>query len=166
MGHRNEQFEVPIEVPKARGSYLVHRVEGCPIRSTEQMTGVRRDTITRLLVPTWEGCQKLPNKTMKGLQCESIQLDEIWTFFGNKKPHLNRADNPFEMGDFWTWVALDSDTVLVPTIQIARRNIETARDVISDLRSSLTTRIQLSSDMLCQRVDAVEESFGAEVDYA
>ena len=48
-------------------------VEGNSIRSIERMTGVHRDTICRLLVRVGDGCQRLMEKTMRGLDCRRIQ---------------------------------------------------------------------------------------------
>ena len=52
-------------------------VEGNSIRSTERMTGAHRDTITRLLVEVGEGCAKIMDEQMRGLNCARIQVDEI-----------------------------------------------------------------------------------------
>lgn len=47
-------------------------VEGNSIRSTERMTGTRRDTICRLLVEVGEGCAKIVDKRMRDLSCRRI----------------------------------------------------------------------------------------------
>lgn len=55
-------------------------IEGCSIRSTERMTGLHRDTIKQLLVLAGERCAKLMDERMRGLKCNFVQCDEIWTF--------------------------------------------------------------------------------------
>ena len=68
-------------VPLARRIQVINcLVEGNSIRSTERLTGAHRDTILRLLVQVGEGCDRLMDKRMRGLQCERIQVDEIWSF--------------------------------------------------------------------------------------
>jgi hypothetical protein len=49
---------------------------------------------------------------------------------------------------------------------VGKRDAETARTFIDDLASRMTNRIQLSSDGLRLYVEAVEASFGGNVDYA
>jgi transposase len=41
--------------------------EGNSIRSIERMTGVHRDTITRLGVRMGEGCQRIMHENLRGL---------------------------------------------------------------------------------------------------
>jgi len=141
-------------------------VEGTSIRSVERMTGVHRDTIMRLMVRVGQGCQRIMDEKMRGLSSKHIQLDEIWCYVGKKQRHVKDSDDLNTVGDFWTWVALDADTKLVPTFKVGKRDLSTAQAFIADLQSRLTNRIQLSSDGLRLYVEAVEESFGADVDYA
>ena len=63
-------------------------VEGSSIRATERMTGVHRDTITRLLVRVGAGCASAMDDRMRDLSCEQIQVDEIWCYVGKKQRHL------------------------------------------------------------------------------
>jgi len=130
------------------------------------MTGVHRDTITRLMVRVGNACQKLMDQKMVNLKCKNLQLDEIWCYVGKKQRHLKLTDDPNKYGDFWTWVAIDADSKLVPSYKVGKRNKWMAREFINDLSSRLANRVQLSSDKLRHYVDAIEEGFGYEVDYA
>jgi hypothetical protein len=69
------------------------------------------------------------------------------------------------VGDVWTWVALDSETKLVPTFAVGDRSGYMADCFIEDLASRLSHRVQFSSDALRAYTDAVERAFGAGVDY-
>ncbi len=140
-------------------------VEGSSVRSTERITGVHRDTILRLMVRVGNACEKYMDQAMMNLKCKKVQVDEIWCYVGKKQRHIKTKDDPNTCGDFWTWVAIDADSKLVPTYKVGKRNSRMARQFISDLSSRLENRIQLSSDMLKFYVDAVEESFGADIDY-
>jgi len=141
-------------------------VEGTSIRSVERMTGIHRDTIMRLVLRIGKGCQRLMDERLRGLTSRHIQLDEIWCFVGKKQRHVRESDDPSSVGDFWTWVAIDADTKLIPTFKVGKRDAATAQNFIDDLQSRLTNRVQLSSDGLRLYVEAVEESFGSDVDYA
>src|SRR5215212_7341783 len=58
--------------------------EGNSIRSIERMTGIHRDTIMRLGVRIGQGCAGLLDQKMRNLDCNRIELDEIWGFIGKK----------------------------------------------------------------------------------
>jgi hypothetical protein len=70
-----------------------------------------------------------------------------------------------DVGDIWTWVALDPETTLVPTFAIGDRTQYMANCFIEDLASRLAHRVPLSSDGLEAYQDALERAFGCEVDY-
>jgi len=140
-------------------------VNGSSVRATERMTDVHRDTILRLMVKVGNGCEKLMAQELKGLSCRHVQLDEIWSFVGRKQRRLTERDNPTQVGDFWTFVALDTDTRLVPAYKVGKRDLETTIAFLTALRSRVTNRVLLSSDAMPAYVDAIDRVFGSDVDY-
>ena len=96
----------------------------------------------------------------------ALDIDEIWTYVGKKQRHVSSQDDMNTVGDFWTWVALDAETKLVPSYRVGKRDAATAQAFIADLSVRLANRVQLSSDGLKLYLEAVEASFGADVDYA
>jgi IS1 family transposase len=139
--------------------------EGSSIRSVERITGVHRDTIMRLGVRVGKGCANLLDQKMRNLSCEHLQFDELWGFIGKKQKHVQPDDNP-DCGDVWTFCAIDSDTKLVPSFKVKKRDMRTANAFVSDVASRLKNRVQISTDGLPGYVEAVEKAFGANVDYA
>jgi hypothetical protein len=89
-------------------------VEGCSIRSTERMLDVSRETVLSLLVRVGEGCEALHDVMMRDLPCERIECDEIWGFVAKKNKNLRPTDDAGQMGDAWTFVAIDADSKLIP----------------------------------------------------
>jgi IS1 family transposase len=144
-------------------------VEGNSIRSTERMVGVHRDTIMRLLVRVGERCQVILDERMHGFHSRLIQADEIWTFVGKKEGHLSREEclNP-AIGDQYVFVALDAETKLVPTFTVGKRDGRTALAFLTDLQHRLTGngRIQLTTDGFRAYLDAVDSTFGSNIDFA
>ena len=140
-------------------------VEGNSIRSVERITGVHRDTICRLLLRIGAGCAETHDELMYGLRFRSMQVDEIWAYVGMKQKQLRGLQDP-EFGDWYTFVAIDDDTKLVPSYRVARRLHSEAQEFITDLSYRVDTRIQLFSDAFHPYADCVEMAFGAEVDYA
>ena len=108
-------------------------VEGSSIRSIERMSGVHRDTIMRLLVRVGNTCEEIMDSTMKDLPCKDIEVDEVWSFVGKKQRHVKPEDDPNEVGDFYTFIALDPITKLIPTYRVGKRDLPNAQAFISDL---------------------------------
>lgn len=143
-------------------------VEGNSIRSTERMTGLHRDTIMRLLVRAGDKCQEIMDTHLRGVYCKRMQIDEIFTYVFKKEKRLSAKERlQGEYGDQYLFVALDPDTKLVPTFTIGKRNLETTMVFMESLHEKLkgNGRIQLSSDGFTSYVRAVEETFGADIDY-
>ena len=139
--------------------------EGSSIRSIERITGVHRDTIMRLGVRVGKSCAGLLDSKMRNLSCRQLQFDELWGFIGKKERHV-RPDDSAQLGDVWTFCAIDAETKLVPSFKVGKRDAVTANAFVSDVAGRLTNRVQISSDALRAYVEAVELAFGAEVDFA
>jgi len=122
-------------------------VEGCSIRATVRMTGIAKNTVTKLLGDIGEVCSVFQNKAMRNLRCQKLQLDEIWSFVGAKKKNVPlERKHEFGIGDVWTWVAIDSDTKLVPSWFVGTRDSESATSFVKDLAGRLANRVQITSD--------------------
>ena len=139
--------------------------EGSSIRSIERMTGIHRDTIMRLGVKVGQGCTRAMDATMRDLSCERLEMDEIWGFIGKKDMHVRPGDDP-QLGNVWTFCAIDADTKLVPAFKVGDRSQATANAFVRDVASRMRNRVQISTDGLRAYVNAIEQTFGADVDYA
>src|SRR5437868_13886909 len=134
--------------------------EGNSIRSIERMTGIHRDTIMRLGVRVGQGCAKLLDAKMRNLDCQRIELDEIWGFIGKKVRHLREDDDP-TFGDVWTYCAIDAESKLVPSYKVAsKRNTPNTIELIADLKSRINNRIHICSDAINAYADAIEFVYG------
>ena len=138
--------------------------EGSSIRSIERITGVHRDTIMRLGVKVGQGCTVLLDEKMRNLPCRLLQFDEVWGFIGKKERHVRPDDDP-QYGDVWTFCAIDAETKLVPSFKCGKRDLATAKVFVADVQSRMTNRVQISADALRAYVDAIEQTFGADVDF-
>jgi IS1 family transposase len=145
--------------------------EGNSLRSVSRMTGIARNTITKLVVDLGRACHEYQDRTFRDLRCKRLQVDEIWSFVYAKQKNVRTAKAaPLDAGDVWTFTAIDADTKLVPSWMVGARDYATARDFCEDLASRLTGRVQLTSDGMKAYVYAVGAAFdtGSEVavDYA
>ncbi len=139
--------------------------EGNSIRGIERMTGIHRDTIMRLGVRVGGACAALLDEKMRGLNCNRIEVDELWGFIGKKQKQASAEDRRAGLGDVWTFLAIDADSKLMPSFVVGQRDGYHTKMFMDDLASRLTNRIQLSSDAMAAYPDAVERAFGAQVDY-
>jgi IS1 family transposase len=141
--------------------------EWSSMRSISRVVDVSINTVTKLLVDAGTACALFHDETVRNLNASRIQCDEIWSFCYAKQQHVENAKKPVEgAGDIWTWTAIDSESKLIVSWMVGSRDGETAHVFLEDLKSRLTTRVQLTTDGHRAYLEAVESAFGAEVDYA
>ena len=142
-------------------------VEGNSIRSVERMTGCHRDSIMKLSVRVGEGCRRLHDARMRGLQVSLIEADEQWSFIGCKQKRVSDAEKRTgERGDCYVFVALDATSKAVLSYVIGKRTAENTVALAKDLRARVMNRPQITADGFTPYPDAIEAAFGADVDFA
>lgn len=96
-----------------------------------------------------------------------IECDEIWQFcYAKAKNVPEDKRGTFGYGDVWTWTALDADSKLIVSWLVGGRDGGTAYAFMTDVAGRLRNRVQLTTDGHKVYVEAVEDAFGADVDYA
>src|SRR5271170_3803539 len=97
-----------------RARIITALVAGCSIRSTSRMTGVAINvainTVVKLAVDAGAACSEYQDRVMRNLNCERVQIDEIWTFCCAKAKNVTleiKEKNPYA-GDTWTFTAIDA----------------------------------------------------------
>src|SRR5208282_3361271 len=100
-------------------------------------------------------------------KAKRIQCDEIWAFCYSKQKRVAMAKTaPAGAGDVWTWTAIETESKLIVGYLSGGRDGEYAMALMDDLRLRLATRVQLTTDGHRAYLDAVEEAFGTDIDYA
>jgi IS1 family transposase len=141
--------------------------EGNSIRSVARMTGIARNTIAKLLVDLGEACTKYQHEHLRNLSCRRLEADEIWSFVCAKQKNVAfDCEGELGVGDVWTFTAIDADTKLVPSWLVGPRDVGTATEFMRDLAGRLASRVQLTTDGLKAYLYAVEDAFGADIDFA
>ena len=141
-------------------------VEGNSIRSTSRMTGIARNTITKLLVDLGSACMKFHDEHIRNVRVRRLQCDEIWAYVGAKARNVSDKKKEIGWGDIWTWVGLDADTKLCVSYLVGGRGAEWAMDFMQDCASRIQGRVQITTDGHKAYLEAVESAFGADIDYA
>ena len=138
--------------------------ESNSIRAVERLTDVHRDTIMRLGKRIGEACHRLHDVRMRGLQVSCLELDETWGFVKKKQKNL-QEDDPAEYGDTYLWIALDIHTKLIVSYWVGKRSGEDALVFLTDVRQRVINRPHITSDAFKAYEDAVDQTFGLDVDY-
>jgi IS1 family transposase len=141
-------------------------VEGNSIRSTSRMTGIARNTVTKLLVDLGQACMQYHDQNVRNLTVRRLQCDEIWAYVGAKAKNVSAAKKEIGWGDVWTWVGIDVQTKLVVSYLVGGRGGDWAKDFMQDGASRIKNRVQITTDGHKAYLEAVEDAFGADVDYA
>ena len=150
-----------------RSMILSLLVEGSSMRSISRTTGVSINTVTKLLVDAGMACAEYHHNTVRNVRSKRVQCDEIWSFCYTKQSNRLDAVNPPEKaGDVWTWTALDADSKLIISYLVGGRDSGYALEFMDDVRKRLANRVQLTTDGHRAYMEAVEDAFGADVDYA
>jgi IS1 family transposase len=156
--------KLPLE---KRAQILGMMVEGVSIRSISKLTGASKNTIAKLLADAGAACSEYQDRTLRGLPCKRLQLDEIWSFVYAKSKNVRAAKNAPEVaGDVWTWTAIDADTKLIASWMVGDRSGATAKVFVSDLASRLANRVQITTDGHGAYLQAIDNAFGVDVGYA
>jgi len=141
--------------------------DGMSLRAITRITGASINTVTALVVTAGRACADYQDQAFRNLTCKRLQVDEIWAFCYAKQRNVASAKAAPEMaGDLWTWTAIDTDTKLMPSWLVGSRDGDAAKVFIADLASRLSNRVQLTTDGHKPCLEAVEEAFGADIDYA
>jgi IS1 family transposase len=142
-------------------------VEGSSMRSISRVADVSINTVAKALADAGDACAAFHDETVRGVKSKRIQCDEIWSFVYAKKRNVEDAKAaPEGAGDAWTWTALDSDSKLIVSYLVANRDAPSAKLFMEDVASRLANRVQLTTDALRSYLDAVEDAFGGDIDYA
>lgn len=140
-------------------------LEGMSVRAISRITGLHKNTILSLMVTASESAQRVFDGLVRNVKPKFVQMDELWCMVGCHGKKV-RPDSPTGWGDQWTWLALDSDTKMILSYHIGARNTVSAFHFVRDLSQRTAGKYQITTDALRGYVGAIEEWFGADVDFA
>ena len=142
-------------------------VEGSSMRSISRVADVSINTVAKLLAEAGEACAAHHDQAVRGVKSKRVQCDEIWSFVYAKKRNVETAKAaPDGAGDAWTWTALDADSKLIVSFLVGSRDAACAHDFMQDVAGRLANQVQLTTDAFKAYLDAVEDAFGGDIDYA
>lgn len=166
--HKSSDIRGMNKLPlKTRVQILTMLCEGSSMRSISRVADVSINTVSKLLVDAGKFCAELHDREVRNVKSKRVQCDEIWSFVGAKAKNVSTMKQPVAgAGDVWTWTALDSDSKLIVSWLVGGRDSEYALAFMDDVRDRLANRVQMTTDGHKAYLNAVEEAFGADIDYA
>ncbi len=159
------EMRLPLEKAVA---VMQHLVEGCSIRTAEQITGVEKRTILSLLALVGPRCTRLLEERIHSLSVKDVQCDEVWRWVGMKEKTKNRkgADSK-QLGDAWCFVAMERHTKLILAWHLGRRSEADTVAFTEKLAHATRGNFQITTDGFKPYRDAVVLTLGAQhVDFA
>lgn len=132
--------------------------------ATCRLTGASKKTVERLLADAGTLAAQFHDLTVRGLSVDRVQVDELWAFVGAKQKQVERGASG--EGSTWTWTAIDSDSKLMISYLVGKRDGAYAVQFAYDIADRVEGRFQLTSDGLGAYPDAIIEAFGDSIDYA
>ena len=156
------------KLPHAKRTHILNLLcEGSSLRAISRVVDVSINTVTKLLVDAGEACAAYHDEHVRNVKAKRVQCDEIWSFCYAKQRNVKDAKAaPEGAGDVWTWTALDAESKLMVSYLVGGRDSEYAWALMDDLRGRLANRVQLTTDGHKAYLNAVEDAFGDDVDYA
>lgn len=149
----------------AQVQVVSHLVECTSIRAIKRLTGIHRDTISRLLLRVGAGCNRLHHRLVRDVSTKTLQLDEAWSWVHTKNKRV-RISDPDEYGDAWVYYALATDSRLIVSYGVDKRTGEAANVFLEDVRCRVVGSPQIVTDGWMPYREAVERAFGAQARHA
>jgi IS1 family transposase/transposase-like protein len=138
--------------------------EGMGIRAISRLTGLHQQTVLNVLARAGSKAGRFLDVTVRNVQPESIQADEMWCFVGCKE-RANDTHDPFR-GDQYLFLATDSKSKLIISHIIGKRSPQNTELLLNDLKQRVANRMQLTTDGFEAYRIAVPRTIGKDVDFA
>jgi IS1 family transposase len=132
--------------------------EGTPINAVCRMFGVGKNTVLRIVEETGEALNDYMHRTFRDIAVDRLAMDEQWQYVGKHGQRM--AKKEAGRGDFWLWAGIDSDTKLIVSFRIGRRDWSTSEDFIEDIASRIVGHVQIATDPHRSYVPHIRTFFG------
>src|SRR5438093_428642 len=127
---------------KSRAQILGMMVEGISMRSITRLTGASKNTVAKLLKDAGEACIAYHDEYVRNVKAKRVQCDEIWSFCQMKEKRVPKAiRGSFGIGDVYTWTGIDSDSKLIVSYLVGKRDARYAKAFVADLSERLANRV-------------------------
>jgi transposase-like protein/IS1 family transposase len=142
-------------------------VEGSSVSTIERITGVHHGTILKLLVLAGERCEKIMGRYVRNVQVRDVEMDEVWSFIGKKEKRVRPEDDQ-NLGDAYTFVAIERNSKLVLNIAMGKRDQATTDVFVEGVRDAIAPgcTFQVTTDGFAPYRTAIPNTLEDVADYA
>jgi IS1 family transposase len=131
------------------------------------MTDSSKGAVIKLLEDVGAACRTYHDEHVRGVRANRVPCDGVWSFcYAKEKNVPDSLKGRFGYGDTWTWTGIEAQTKLIIAWHVGRRDANAAREFILDLADRIANHIQLTTDGHRAYLDAVDEAWIGDVDYA
>ena len=142
-------------------------VDGNSLSAISRITDVHLGTITKLLVLVGEKCERIMGQCVRNVRVRDIEMDEVWAFIGKKQKRV-RPDDDQNLGDAYTFVAIERHSKLVLNIAMGKRDQVTTDVFVEGVRQALAPRqhFQVTTDGFAPYRSAITTTLSDCADFA
>jgi IS1 family transposase len=141
-------------------------LEGNSISSVVRLTEVHQKTILKLLVLAGEKCERIMAAKIRNVQVRDVEADEVWSFIGKKEKRVRPEDDQ-NLGDCYTFVAIERHSKLVLNIAMGKRDQRTTDSFIEGVRHATAHgHFQITTDGFGPYRSAIYNTLHDRVDFA
>ena len=121
-------------------------LEGNSVSTVERITEVHHTTILKLLVLAGEKCERIMAEKIRNVEVRDVECDELWAFIGKKQKRVRPEDDQ-NLGDAYTFVAIERHTKLVLNIALGKRDQHTTNAFVEGIRHATSrSSFQITTD--------------------
>lgn len=121
-------------------------LEGSSVSTVERVTGVHHGTILKLLVLAGEKCERIMAEKICNVEVRDVECDELWAFIGKKQKRVRPEDDQ-NLGDAYTFVAIERHSKLVLNIALGKRDQATTDVFVEGIRHATAhSKFQITTD--------------------
>jgi IS1 family transposase/transposase-like protein len=118
--------------------------EGIGIRAVSRLTGLHQQTVLNVLARAGSKAGRFLDSTVRNVQPESVQADEMFCFVGCKDSTKSRHD-PFR-GSQYLFMAIDSKSKLIISHVVGQRTAPNTAALLKDVGQRVSGKFQLTTD--------------------
>jgi len=130
------------------------------MRAVARMFKTDKKRIARVIRETGEAFMDYMGRNFRDLPCVRIEMDEQWQYVGAHGSRLVNPEN--ERGDFWLWCCIDTDTKLIFSHKVGKRDGWTGNTFVADVRDRVRLPVQIATDNHRPYAFHIRQDFGYE----
>jgi transposase-like protein len=96
-------------------------LDGNSVSAVARITGVHPSTILKVMVLAGSKCARIMGKLIVNVRVRDVEMDEVWSYIGKKQKRVKPDDDP-NLGDCYTFVAIERHSKLVLNIAVGKRD--------------------------------------------